>query len=399
MDNGAFFDLHKIPNFKEIMMNNFDEILKINKTNCTTKRNDAYSIIRYNKNLLSKENVSSVGLIKCLVLNDEKKAIGFAPPKSIDLSDFELVYPEKTDSISAEEFIDGVMINLFWNPRINIAGGWEIATRNSVGADIFCVGKKTYSTLFKETINTLNFDINKLDPAFSYSFVMQHPAFSNVTQFESELYLVEMYEIVQTLNEIILVFQIDTTLTLIENPCLKFPKKFEGWSSYNELKHKFASSNTHYSSKGIVLRNIATGERSKILNPTHLHVQRTLNMGQKELYKYLVFRRDGKVKDFLKFYPNEKSKWSLFRDYIHNFTNTLHQNYLDCYVKKTNNIEYVSEIFRAHLLCLHEIYIYKLLRKKEIITNTVVISYVNTLPVDALFYCLNKPIRDSANDD
>lgn len=395
----AFFDLHKIPNFKEIMMNNFDETLKINKTNCLTKRNDAYSIIRYNKNLFSKESVLTTGLIKCLVLNDEKKAIGFAPPKSIDLSDFERVYPEKTDSIVAEEFIDGVMINLFWNPRINIAGGWEIATRNSVGADIFCAGKKTYSTLFKEIINTLNFDINKLDPAFSYSFVMQHPDFSNVTQFSKELYLVEMYEIVQTLNDIILVFQIDTTLTLMSNPGLKFPKKFENWSSYSELKHKFASSNAHYSSKGVVLRNADTGERSKILNPTHLHVQHTLNVGEKELYKYLVFRREGKVKDFLKFYPNEKSKLSLFRDYIHNFTNTLHQNYLDCYVRKTNNIECVSDIFRAHLLCLHEIYICKLLRKKEIITNTVVILYVNTLPVDALFYCLNKPIRDSVNDD
>jgi hypothetical protein len=392
-----FYDLNKIPNLKEIMMNNFDETLKINKTSYITKRNDSYSIIRYNKNLITNETAFTIGQIKCLILNDEKKAVGFAPPKSIDFDTFKSLYPEKTDCIVAEEFIDGVMINLFWNPKIGLAGGWEIATRNSVGADIFCSNKKIYSALFKDALNEANLDVHQLSKSYSYSFVMQHPSFSCATKID--LYLIEIYEIIQTENNIILVFQLpnESCDDLFKNSTVKFSKILYDWNDYQELKNKYASANTYYSSKGVVLRNIDTGHRSKIQNPTHERVLESISnkSAKEELLTYLILRNSGKIKEFLTLHPEKKRKFGLLRKYIHDFTKTLHQNYLDCYVKKIQRIDDFRKIFRTHLQRLHEIYING---KKQCITIKKVIDYVNKLSPDALFFCLDQPLRDYEYD-
>jgi hypothetical protein len=400
MDTCCVFDIYSVPGFIDVVKNNFDETLKINKVNYKTKANNSYNIIRYNKNLITKDLIPTLGIIKSLVFNDDYKAIGFAPPKALDLSTFQLLYPVPDSSIIAEEFVEGVMINLFWNPKMNIDGGWEISTRNTVGGAIFCKNtspKKTCSDLFKETIAATSLDIHELNKAYCYSFVMRHPTILNVA--EPELYLVEIFEIVHTLTEMILVFQMNLHSVKHKIPCLKgskikFPKQYYNWSSYEELKDVYASINSPTSCMGVILRNKITGERSKILNPLQQVIMTIFRNGEKELYKYLVLRKEGKVKEFLQLNPNNKKMWSLFRKYIHDFTTTLHKNYLDCYVKKIYTIESFPLLFRRHLQNLHEIYIHNLVVKKSSITLEKIINYINTMNTDLLLYSLISPIRE-----
>ena len=104
-------------------------------------------------------------------------------------------------------------------------------------------------------------------------------------------------------------------------------------------------------------------------------------------------RRSGKLPEFLKFYPETKREMSKFRDQVHMFTNTLHKNYISCYVKKEKPLIEFSEQYRTHMFKIHELFINELRPNSLFVTNTVVIKYVNELPSSLLMYCLNYNMR------
>jgi hypothetical protein len=103
-------------------------------------------------------------------------------------------------------------------------------------------------------------------------------------------------------------------------------------------------------------------------------------------YHYLTLRKEGKVKDFLSFYPESKKDFSFYRDQVHLFTNTLYSNYVNCYIKKSKQLKYYPDNVRTHMFQLHKIYIDELKDKKLFVTNAVVQKYVNELPTSLLMH-------------
>ena len=151
--------------------------------------------------------------------------------------------------------------------------------------------------------------------------------------------------------------------------------------------------NTSYDIMGVVIYNNLTGERMKIRNPVYEQV-RCLRGNQPKLqYQYLSLRKEGKVADFLKFYPENKKEFTAFRDQIHLFTSTLFANYIACYVKKEKPLKEFADQYRTHMFNIHKIYMDDLREKKLFITNTTVITYVNNLHPSLLMYCLNFQMR------
>jgi len=107
----------------------------------------------------------------------------------------------------------------------------------------------------------------------------------------------------------------------------------------------------------------------------------------------LCLRKEGKVRDFLNFYSENKKDFSAFRDQIHLFTETLYTNYISCYIKKEKPLIHFSEQYRTHMFNIHKKYIDELRERKLVVTNTVVINYVNQLHPSLLMYCLNFQMR------
>ena len=396
------FRINAIPGFNEILNNSPCEALKLNKLNHITRNNEKYTIIRYNKKLLSDDTVTTVGLLRCLVLNESEQAIGFAPPKAMTYSQFYKLYSDTFDDVIAEEFVDGTMINVFWNPSMNSAGGWEISTRNAVGAEVLCWNanpKRTYADLFKEVLAELNLRIYDLDPRFCYSFVMQNPAISICPIFpKKRLYLIEMYEIVQTENKTIVILpqdrqQLTTHVSAWGTASVELPQIY-AWTNYDELENRFASLNAHTECKGVILRNRQTSFRGVIYNPGYNYAREMQRIEIDQMKQYLELRHQGKLKKFFAagVNINDKIKYRflLFRNMVHDFTKTLYQNYVEHYIKKVRPLDPVHDIFRFHMRKLHELYInnLRLRHKKEHITNTVVINYVNKIPPQMLQHCL-----------
>ena len=394
-------NLSQIPGFNELNITdeNSSNILKLNKVECKTDENKKYKVIRYDKNILSADLISTYGLCRSVIVNSENKVVSFSPPKSISTESFIRMNPDKMTNIIAEEFVEGTMINVFWDNKIGLSGGWEIATRNTVGAtSSFYKSKntKTFRTMFLEAATENNLLLEKLNPQYCYSFVLQHPENRIVVPFKkAQLYLVGMYFIDNSEINNIRVYMIDMVEARKFNwfdADIKFPQFYE-WNTYSDLIEKYASMNTCYDVLGVVIHNIKTGYRTKIRNPVYEQVRNLRGNQPKLQYQYLSLRKAGKVSDFLKFYPENKKDFSSFRDQLHLFTNTLRANYFSCYIKKEKALLEFTEQYRTHMFNIHQKYMNELREKKLFVTNTVVINYVNELPTSLLMYCLNYQMR------
>jgi hypothetical protein len=397
MASKVSYNLSSVPGFDNFLKtgdieNDYDKYYSANKY--STKANEQYTIIRYNKEFLSNDLVSTYGLLRSVIVSGSK-IVSFAPPKSLSGESFMNNYPVNTSKIIAEQFVEGTMINVFYDPSHNC---WQISTRNTVGAEVsfYKFSKKTFNEMFMEACVANNFNIQTLNPNFCYSFVLQHPENRIVVPFKTpQLYLVSVYEIIQ----------ISDTITVIQEnwddvinggrwdmTTIKFPDRYE-FTSYSDLIEKFASPNTSYDILGVVVKNMETGERTKFRNPIYEEVRHLRGNQTKLQYQYLSLRHSGKLSEFLKYYPETKAEMSKFRDQVHMFTNTLHQNYISCYIKKTKPLREYSDQYRTHMFKLHEQYIGDLKSKNSFVTNTVVIQYVNQLHPSLLMHCLNHNMR------
>lgn len=395
-------NLSQIPGFNALLHNDNNtnsSILKLNKVVCKSSNNQTYKVIKYDKNFLTSDLVNTYGLARSIVVNSDNRVVSFSPPKSIPSDDFIRNYFENKENIIAEEFVEGTMINVFWDPKIGLSGAWEISTRNTIGAtSAFYKSStsKTFRTMFLEAAKASNLVLEYLNPLYSYSFVLQHPENRIVVPFKNpKLYLVAIYHIdnSDTSNIIVRSINMDDLKKFDWHGAnIYFPKKYS-FEKYSELIEKYASMNTHYDIVGVVLHNTTTGERAKIRNPVYEQVRNLRGNQPKLQYQYLCLRKEGKVKDFLKYYPENRKEFSSFRDQIHLFTETLYSNYVSCYIKKTKPLIEFSEQYRTHMFNIHKKYMDELREKQLFVTNTFVIKYVNELHPSLLMYCLNFHMR------
>ena len=395
------YNLSGINGFYDLVNSNYDNlnILKLNKVESRTSNNAQYKVVRYDKNFLTYDLVRTYGLCRSVIINNNNKVIGFAPPKSISSEDFISLYPENNASVIAEEFVEGTMINVFWDDSIGLNGGWEIATRNTVGAtSSFYKGSsaKTFRDMFLEAAKENNLELESLTKSNCYSFVLQHPENRIVVPFKNpQLYLVAVYEILNQDDNIYV--KVEDRINFQEyfktfQNSVKFPEVYK-FDKYSELIEKYGSMNTSYDVVGVVLHNKITGERAKIRNPVYEQVRNLRGNQPKLQYQYLCLRKEGKVKDFLKFYPENKKEFSSFRDQVHLFTDTLFSNYVSCYIKKQKPLREFSDQYRTHMFNIHQKFLNELRGKNLFVTNTVVQKYVNELHPSLSMYCLNFHMR------
>jgi len=415
MSSSLHVILSNIKGFNDLLYDDKNEtlnILKLNKLECRTENNQHYKIISYDKQFLNYELADTYGLCRSVIVNSENNVVGFAPPKSLQADTFLKLYPEKTNDIVAEEFVEGTMINVFFDPTIGLTGGWEISTRNIVGATCgfykntssenpTLSTKKSFRTMFLETAKTNDLLLENLNKNLCYSFVLQHPDNRIVIPVKKPtLYLVSIYSIDNSDKNNIKVYYYD--MEDIKNSfwgdaTIKFPEVYD-CNDYSKLIDTYASMNTPYDKMGLILFNKKTGHRTKIRNPVYEEVRQLRGNQTKLQYQYLSLRKDGKVKEFLKYFPDNKKELSFFRDQLHLFTTTLYENYIACYIKKEKPLKEFSPQFRTHMFYVHQKYLTELKEKKLHMTYKEVINYVNSIEIKLLMHSLNYNIKKH-NDD
>ncbi len=396
-----------------------------------------YSIIKYDKQAygLIEEDYKTIGLLRSIVVNDEGRIVAFSPPKSLAITkereehfnNNNIMSPisgdddqmTNTNEWCAEEFVEGTMINLFYSEKGN---AWEIATKSTVGGNVTFFSPKnpkenievrdkdTFRNMFFETCAKLGFKYENLPKEFMYSFVLQHPKNRIVLPInEAVIYIIGVYSVNQDTLEVLQLNTKGVVDKYCDNLVLR-PKPLScDKYTISGLKNEYASMNSSFDIMGVVFNNMITGERMKVRNPNYEMVKNMKGNEQKLQLQYLTLRHGGRIADYLKCYPEYKGSFSVFRTQVHAFTNSLHQNYIDCYVLKKKKLDEFPKQYKKHMFLLHKKYIEELREVKGSVNFNYVVVYVNGLPPADLLYSLNyaimehkkkiKQIEEPANDN
>lgn len=349
--------------------------------------NKTYKIVKYLKEFLTSDRINTTGLFRSVIVRDNK-ILSFAPPKSLRSEDFINYHIQEQEKCKAEKYVEGTMINMFYDED------WEISTKSSVGGKIlfFRVGgvKMTFRSMFLEACNHVNLDFDKMDKSLCYSFVLQHPENRIVTPInECAIYLVKLYKINgYSVSEVDVRKHVSEHLSESK---VKTPEQYN-FSTFNELKDKYASMNTCYHEVGVMITS-PNGDRSKFRNPVYEDVRNLRGNQPKLEYHYLCLRKNGKISEYLKYYPEYKVEFQIFRDKLHRFTNAVHTNYIKCYIKKEKPLKEFPSQFRGTMYNLHQYYLNELREQSKHVDRQVVIDYINNLHQSQQMFLLNYNYR------
>ena len=255
-----------------------------------------------------------------------------SPGKSVPLDDTIPV----TEYV-VEDFVEGIMINVFYDD------GWRIATKSNIGANCTFDSPRTFAELFDDCKEAVGLSLESLNPEFSYSFVMQHPDHRIVTP--------------------------------VTRPSLTCVARFKGEEEYLSdvfppLRHRFSSWEEAKDAaqkglcKGLVFKY--KGLRSKIRNVMHHSIEQMKhNVPFPE--RYVKMRQKPQLAEYLFYFPEERGKADALERTIQVTTQRLYTTYRDCFMfkkEKAKDHAWKSALYDLHTIYLQELYPRSLSKKR-----------------------------------
>ena len=352
------------------------------KMHFTQKEKDGLFILRYNKDFIRPDTIATLGLLRS-VITDGKKVICFSPPKSIQRQDFVNKYPAADCII--ENFIEGTMINCYYYNN-----KWNFSTRGSIDGEnkFYNNSVLNFRDMFLEALDQSPIGLCDLDPQYCYSFILQHPNNRIVVPFPRP-YIV-----------LVAVFKcegwkvVDKTLELwseLFEKKLPLPYKYQ-FNDWTQVENSFASQATDYKVPGVMIKHV-DGSRSKFRNPVYEKVRQLKGNSPKLQYQYYVLYAQNAVNEYLKYYPENKDEFWLFRKELVSWTSQLFRLYHEHHVKGIISKEHIPYQFRPHVWALHQYYLNDLKPKGSYVSRQVVIGYISNLEPARLMYSINYPTR------
>ena len=366
---------------------------------------NGYTIVRYDKSSIDMkdiDNATTLGLVRSAIISKEGKLVCYSPPKSIQWEDFQSSEHYTSCVPIIEEYIEGTMINMFWE---EYAQTWEYATKNTIGCkksflytDFFqnqTVPPKTFEDMFLEAyyynaLHYIHFDKTKC-----YSFVLQHPD-NRIVSYVSEprLYLIACYKI-ENNNVIIddlsdIKFQIMNLVNEKKYPnVIRFPIKYEYSTNVEDF-----SNHPDYNVMGIVIKNPKTGYYSKIRNNTYMNVKKMIGNSPSLLYRFVRLLKEDLLNEYISMFPEHHIYFYQYQSFVSNYVVMLESYYRHIYILKTDINIYFTKDKKHHV---NMVYHLKQLHKKyraekseggDSYRKVNVGEYVVEMDVDNLYYAL-----------
>lgn len=335
-------------------------------------------LAKYNKEINDLTNTFVRNIRSVIFSKERKKLLAMSPNKSdnVDKQNFKYI-SDNWNNILVEEFIDGTMINLFYND-----GKWCIATRSFIGGDNTWVHTKTFGIMFEEAFKYMKISYDIFDKNISYTFVLMHPNNRIVYKyFKPTVKLVQAVLISENNDvEYLDYHKIGQELGIATPDILLF-------DNLNEALNKVKTLPFYY--QGYVLK--ICNSRYKIRNKLYNKVKKIRGNTASIETRYIELRKENKVKDFLNYYKEYSDKCQKIKTMIHTLTSDVYFHYKNFYLFK--NKDYViPTYFKKICENLYDFYhIKKVLHPKNFhITYKDTIFYINQLNVNVILSSINK---------
>ncbi len=135
------------------------------------------------------------------------------------------------------------------------------------------------------------------------------------------------------------------------------------------------------------------GTRTKIRNVNYENVRKLRGNQPKLQYNYLSLKKQNKVEEFLKYYPEYIILFNKFKIILYNYTNELFLNYINCFIKKEKPLKEYDFQYKSHMYFLHQKYINELKPNNKFVDKKYVIDYVNSLEPAQQMFVINYKLN------
>ena len=357
----------------------------------------SYKLVNYTQEKMTLPMIGTAGVLKSVLFTNENKMISFSPPKSQPYEVFTDMFTE-IQKLQVEEFVDGTMVSLFWDDNIN---NWDIMTRRKIGANNFYYTytmndkQPTFRSMFYETANACNLNIQNLDKLYVYSFVMCHPSNRIITKVSTpQLYLIEVYSIENHNDQDELSYSITVInrenvidADTFKNSTVMTPRQFSFETYSNMMKSLDTIDKDHSIPKGYVIRDTETGTRTRVICKTYTQIMTHMKCNFSDMrYMYLNLRSAKLTSQYLEYFPEHKDLFNYYHNWLCDYTHFLFAMYIECYMQKTKPLNTYPDNVRTHMFSIHKIYNER--NKSRSIDIKDVMTYVNNMDVPLLYSTL-----------
>ena len=343
---------------QSFISDNSDYIEKLKNDGFKTKRFRRYDLLLIKYPYDKKINTDSYErYCRGAIVDLSTNRLKMVPPckaESLVVSDFEL-----TDECEVEELHDGTMINLFYHNE------WLMSTRSDIGCNNKWNNRKSFREMFQECVDWANYE--HLNKDYCYSFLMKHLDNRNVSVVENNtVLLVEVYDM-KNLQKI----RVDTMIPLIQT-----------YDLHELIVNRNVENFNTFSWKGITVKR--NGKRYNYINELFSHVE-SLNINSNNpLYSFVDLRKQNKISDFLRFYPEYKKKFDKYEIVLNKMIVSLHESYKNVHIHKSLKRDDCDFQLKPLIYDIHGNY----LKTNENTTKSTIKKYINTLDTEKLVFVL-----------
>lgn len=320
-------------------------IVRDNRTSPT----DPMVIIHYKKGV-SDMTLRHVPYFRSVVWDTRaNRPVCAAPPRGLKCT------AEGPGAFIAEEFLDGVMLNMYWDPNVNI---WRLASRSSMDAQNTFYSRRPFGMLFMEALVAQNLQLSELNRDYTYSWVLQHPEERIVVSTPYGLPRVRIVEMSRFLE--------NGVQLVTREPATFLPAKFRetlperhALSTVEDVKERVAAWGKRFGHQwqGLILKNVGAGEapmRWKIRTDQYLLARELRGNVAKLPFVWLERWSENWINQYLRQYPEEEHAANSVIERFKACTQEAFDLYQKVYREKAFPLKEAPQKYRKLLWELHQ---------------------------------------------
>lgn len=283
------------------------------------------------------------------------------------------------EALRLEDFVEGVMINIFW---INGEEHARVATRSRLDADGTFYSERTFKELFDEALADKRSSLADLER------MMGRPEGTNHATFLSLVLAHPEHRVVRAVDSAniwaIHRGQVDAkgvvTLTAEGLPVSWRPKVYSltfAPKSWGELKEKFdeIKGSKPWYWQGLAVH---TGlQRWRFRNPDHDRVRKDLRGTESNSFgRFLRLRANKKVQEYLRIYPEDSADFKSFEGDYRDATRQLYRWYCKCHKEHSVAFKEMPKSVQPLVFGLHKHYLEALRPNRQTLRLAETINWV-----------------------
>lgn len=354
-----------------------------------------YNVFNYDKEILC-YNDNNNRMHRLTILSfPENNILAFSPPKSLTYNTFITKYPEIDHRITVNEYIEGIMVNLFYDSRSEL---WKLATLDNINIintdgndNITCEFKRAFQHDSNQPLNDIVI-FQYLPKVYSYTFALK-PINTNLYKQvdRPEVYIISVYQINKDVVDYISPNEYENwSIFTNVNNIIKLPRRYDNIQQYSEIINNNSYAFSDDKLAGVIIKNIDTGEQCKLLMDNYEQYMKLMNVMPLNRYKYICLVRINKISEYLLLFPRLTDDFYKMKEVYNQLIKTIRTAYVDRYIKKNNNLiedKYVTIIYKMH----HNVYLPSLHTKNNIVINRNIIKeYLKRMDPKLVFELLHS---------